>query len=155
MPIFEYFPYYSSRAHKFLNSNKSTIRNSEFKKSYENFLVVSLVTEPTSARSRVTFIYYLLLQDRIEEAYTLLQNVSQKDKEEHEIQFDYIESFLDMYKGYPNFNKARKISQKYLDYPVETWRKLFAQIAQTLKDYDSDEFFEQTQILDFRTVVLN
>lgn len=27
IPIFEYFPYYSSRAHKFLNENKSTIRN--------------------------------------------------------------------------------------------------------------------------------
>ena len=27
LPIFEYFPYYSPRTHKFANENKSTIRN--------------------------------------------------------------------------------------------------------------------------------
>jgi hypothetical protein len=31
IPIFEYFPYYSNRTHKFLNESKSTIRNVQFK----------------------------------------------------------------------------------------------------------------------------
>lgn len=29
--VFEYYPYYSSRAHKYENANKSKIRNVEFK----------------------------------------------------------------------------------------------------------------------------
>lgn len=110
LPIFEYFPYYSSRVHKFLNENKSTIRNDQFKKTYFNFLFVGLLSQPTSSRSRATFIYYLLLQDRIDEAYSVLSLLSEKEREEHEIQFDYIESFIDMYRGFPSFSKARKIS---------------------------------------------
>ena len=90
LPIFEYFPYYSSRAHKFLNQNKSTIRNDQFKNAYFNFLFVGLLNEPTSSKSRATFIYYLLLQDRIDEAYSALCLLSEKEKQEHAIQFDYI-----------------------------------------------------------------
>lgn len=76
-PIFEYFPYYSSRAHKFLNENKSTIRNKEFKKTYFSFLFTSLYNNPTSLRSRLVFIYYLLLQDRIDEAHNVLSQIEE------------------------------------------------------------------------------
>ncbi len=31
VPIFEYFPYFSRRTHKFMDENKSTIRNIQFK----------------------------------------------------------------------------------------------------------------------------
>lgn len=97
------------------------------------------MTEPNSSRSRITFVYYLLLQDRIDEAQTILDLVPEAHKNEHRIQFDYIECFIDMYKGYPSFSKARKISQNYVDYPVKSWKKLFTEIAETLKSYDSDE----------------
>lgn len=39
IPIFEYFPYFSSRTHKFLNESKSTIRNVEFKNTYHKFII--------------------------------------------------------------------------------------------------------------------
>ncbi len=38
-----------------------------------------------------------------------------------------------MYKGYPTFAKARKIAQKYVDYSVVTWQKMFKEIVNTLK----------------------
>lgn len=38
-----------------------------------------------------------------------------------------------MYKGYPNFDKARKIVKLYINYPVISWRKLFIDIHNTLK----------------------
>jgi hypothetical protein len=79
-PIFEYFPYYSSRAHRFLNENKSTIRNKEFKKTYFCFLFASLFNQPTSSRLRVVFIYYLLLQDRIDEAQNVLSQLDETAK---------------------------------------------------------------------------
>lgn len=37
--IFEYFPLSSNRAHKFMNQEKSTILNREFKETYRNFIV--------------------------------------------------------------------------------------------------------------------
>lgn len=44
-----------------------------------------------------------------------------------------------MYNGYPSFVKARKISEKYADYPVKTWRNMFKEVIDTLKEYDSEE----------------
>jgi hypothetical protein len=81
LQTFEYFPYYSTRVHKFLNENKSTIRNEQFKKSYFCFLFASLFNEPTSARARISFAYYLLLQDRIKEASSILGLLGEADKE--------------------------------------------------------------------------
>jgi hypothetical protein len=39
VPLFEYFPYFSRRTHKFSDENKSTIRNVQFKETYNRFLV--------------------------------------------------------------------------------------------------------------------
>ena len=47
-----------------------------------------------------------------------------------------------MYEDYPNFTIARKVSAKYLDYPVTAWRNLFKEIADTLKEYDSTTIIE-------------
>jgi len=30
-----------------------------------------------------------------------------------------------MYKGYPTFAQARKIAEKYVNYPVKSWQKMF------------------------------
>lgn len=155
IPIFEYFPYYSSRAHKFLNENKSTIRNEQFRKTYFSFLFASLFNEPTSSRSRVAFIYYLLLQDRIDEAETVLSHIEQAVRGEHELQFDYIQCFIDMYKGYPTFSKARKVSVKYVEYPVKSWHKMFKEISDTLKQYDSEEVVNESKKIQYSASVLN
>lgn len=73
----------------------------------------------------MAFIYYLLLQDRIDEAFHLLNQLDESIKGQHQLQFDYIECFIDMYKGYPSFAKSRAIAKKYVDYPVKAWQKLF------------------------------
>lgn len=44
-----------------------------------------------------------------------------------------------MYKGYPSFSQARKIVEKYADYPVVSWQNMFKEIANTLREYDSVE----------------
>lgn len=42
-----------------------------------------------------------------------------------QLQYDYFAAYLDFYIGYPNFTIARDICDKYLDYPVVSWRNLF------------------------------
>ncbi len=66
--IFEYYPYYSMRSHKFLNENKTSIRNVEFKQTYFNYLFYSLIKNQQQSAFKLSFAYYLLLQDRIDEA---------------------------------------------------------------------------------------
>jgi hypothetical protein len=38
----------------------------------------------------------------------------------------------------PNFTDARDIAKKYQDYPLESWRKLFAAVAKTLETGDEE-----------------
>ena len=71
LSVFEYFPYYSSRTHKFQNENKSTIRNTQFRQSYYEFLFATTVTK-TPKHYILVLIYYFLLQDRVDEASELL-----------------------------------------------------------------------------------
>lgn len=49
------------------------------------------------------------------------------------IQTDYLACYLSMYQDYPNFNSAQAISEKYQNYPVSTWNKMFKEIFDTLK----------------------
>lgn len=56
----------------------------------------------------------------------------------HEIQFDYMKCFLDLSLNAPNFNIAREIVKKYDGYPVESWRKLFTDVKNTIEAEDND-----------------
>ena len=47
-----------------------------------------------------------------------------------------------MSKGFPTFEKARKVVEQYLKYPVAAWRKLFKDINDTLKEYDEASYEE-------------
>jgi hypothetical protein len=60
-----------------------------------------------------------------------------------------------MYKGYPTFAQARKIAEKYVNYPVKSWQKMFKEIADTLKEYDSVEMVEEKKKIEYSTTVLN
>lgn len=60
-----------------------------------------------------------------------------------------------MYKGYPSFTRARKLSEKYIEYPIPTWQKIFKDIFNTLKEYDSEQVVEEKKKVEFTTTVIN
>lgn len=99
----------------------------------------------------------MLLQDRVDEATKLIKVLTEKEIKNHQIQFDYIQCFIDMYEGYPNFSIARKISEKYLNFPVLNWREMFNEIHQTLKSYDSTVYVEdeKKKKVEYETAVFN
>ena len=144
LPIFEYHPYYSNRVHKFLNENKSTIKNAQFKNNYYGLLMVGLLNDNFSTAFKLALVYYLLLQDRVDEAHHYYQaRVSKPERDQHQLQTDYIECFIGMYKEYPTFDTARAITKKYANYPVAGWRKLFSDIQDTLEGYDKTTYVEE------------
>jgi hypothetical protein len=104
--MFEYFPYYSTRTHQFANESKSTIRNVQFKETYLQFLVNSVVNTQEPSSFAVAFAYYLILQDRLREAQDIIEQILKQYPKQHEIQVDYMRCFLDMSLNTHNFSDA-------------------------------------------------
>ena len=87
--MFEYYPYYSTRTHKFLNESKTTIRNVEFKQTYFKFLFEGIIRDDMTSSFKLALTYYLLLQDRIDEASDCFSAMTAEDKAEYQLQADY------------------------------------------------------------------
>jgi hypothetical protein len=78
-------------------------------------------------------IYYLILQDRVSDAQKLYTAISQKDRQRFQLQYDYIDCYIDVCTGEGHsYATATKIADQYRDYGVSGWRKLFRDVAQTL-----------------------
>jgi hypothetical protein len=152
---FEYFPYYSSRTHQFANESKSTIRNVQFKETYLRFLIGSTVGLKQES-FEVSYCYYLILQDRLRDANEIIKNLTPEQSKAHEIQFDYMRCFLDLSLNAPNFNIARETVKRYDGYPVESWRKLFADVKNTIEAEDNDfaAELEKENVEAFQTQVI-
>ena len=50
-----------------------------------------------------------------------------------------MQSFLILSLHAPNFDLARKIVKKYIDYPIEAWRKLFQEVSKTIDAEEDSE----------------
>jgi hypothetical protein len=78
---------------------------------------------------RMALTYYLLLQDRVEEAFTFFGQVD-SDKLATRMQHDYFTAYLDLYVG--DAARTKAIIKKYEDFPIDRWRKAFAAIGEQL-----------------------
>ncbi len=74
---------------------------------------------------RMSMTYYLLLQNRIDEAIALFEKVD-ASKFDSRLQYDYFDAYLDFYRG--KYDRAAKIAENYIRFEVPRWRDLFAQI---------------------------
>jgi hypothetical protein len=62
------------------------------------------------------------------------------------IQHDYMSAYFDFFTGQADgFKIARRIVQKYEDYPILAWRIPFLEILDQLNEYDGDQFDELDQ----------
>ena len=63
----------------------------------------------------VALSYYLILQERIEEAVEIYKKIDpEREFSNSKLQYAYLSAYLDIYTGYPNFLKARKICEQYV-----------------------------------------
>ena len=74
----------------------------------------------------LSVVYYLLLQDRVDEASALFDKIDAQNLKT-EIQYDYFRCYLDFYREQPA--AARKLALGYKDYPVDRWRKAFVDVT--------------------------
>jgi len=77
--------------------------------------------------------YYMLLQDRIEEAQRFFKAVDAKELKTI-LQHDYFTAYMDFFNDKPTV--ARKIARKYANHGVDRWRKLFAAVTAQLDELE-------------------
>ena len=77
--------------------------------------------------------YYLLLQDRVEEATNAFAQVK-ADKIATRMQYDYFAAYLDMFNDEPK--KVRALVATYSNHPVERWRNAFGAIRSQLDEIE-------------------
>eukprot|EP01122_Echinamoeba_exundans_P014341 TRINITY_DN6463_c0_g1_i1.p1 TRINITY_DN6463_c0_g1~~TRINITY_DN6463_c0_g1_i1.p1 ORF type:complete len:1433 (+),score=359.11 TRINITY_DN6463_c0_g1_i1:430-4728(+) len=135
----EYSPIVNARAHQV--GAKRTILNDKFKAQYEHFTnLLCLKPGPLSSEDLMSMCYYMLLQDRIDEAKSLFDRIPSEqfkvrtNANHLQLQYDYLATYLDFFNDSPS--RAREIANAYVDYPVPRWRKMFADVRQQLSEID-------------------
>jgi len=144
LKLLEYHPYINQRVH-LLADSKNRILNVQLKEQYEKFISYLCERDKLNTEHYLGLIYYLLLQDRVEEAIKFFGKIDREQvrkDQQKELQYDYFAAYLDFYMGYPKFTVAREICKKYLDYPVLSWRSLFLDVSNQLAEFDGQDTIE-------------
>ena len=130
----DYRPLVNARAHRL--GHRQQILNDRFYQQYHRLLKVLSYRRELRDEDRMAMTYYLLLQDRIEEALEMFAMV-QPSRIETSLQYDYFAAYLDCFHDQPT--QARAIATKYASYPVSKWRQAFASIASMLDEVEGKE----------------
>src|SRR6185295_16303306 len=77
--------------------------------------------------------YYLLLQDRIEEALATFQKVDPA-KVATRLQYDYFAAYLDLFSE--DHKLAKGLAEKYATHPVDRWRNAFVSVRAQLDEIE-------------------
>jgi len=127
----DYKPLINARAHRL--GRHRQILNDRLHSQYHRLLGILSCRATASDADRMSVVYYLLLQDRIEEALDLFSTVDAA-RLTTRLQYDYFAAYLDFYT--PGQDLARRVSARYADYPVEKWQSAFAAIAGQLDEIE-------------------
>ena len=120
----EYAPLVNARVAKL--SREREILNDRFFEQYQRLLDVLSRRRQLDDEELMEVTYYLLLQDRVEEALETFGRVNAESLETR-LQYDYFAAYLDFYRSEPA--RARETAAKYADHPVERWREAFRNVV--------------------------
>eukprot|EP01083_Nonionella_stella_P073566 199050_1 len=136
----EYAPLINARAHTLGARRK--ILNDGFRAQYTRFLwQVCMLAVQRKADLPPTLLlemtYYLLLQDRIEEAIEMFKSVKcSPNGVATQIQYDYMRAYLSFFNEDGNLGEAREITSKYRNMKIPKKRKLFEDLEKHMSDYE-------------------
>ena len=127
----EYEPLVNARTHRL--GKTRNILNNRFHEQYHRFLDILKYKSSPDSDDVLGATYYLFLQDRVDEGIGFFGKVDPVAVDE-KLQYDYLASYVAFYEG--DVAKAKKLSAKYSDYPVERWRKRFASVSGQVKEIE-------------------
>ncbi|MDT7785206.1 MAG: hypothetical protein QOF58_3625, partial [Pseudonocardiales bacterium] len=125
----EYKPLVNARAHAL--GNRRQIVNAALNEQYHRTLKTLTYRTQLDDNDLLAVTYYLLLQDRIEEAQAAFARVS-ADRVETKLQYDYCAAYLALFEE--DVAKARAIAAKHLTHPVDRWRASFTALVNVLDE---------------------
>jgi hypothetical protein len=125
----EYRPLINNRAHTL--GGKNRILNPIVRGQYSQFLGMLSQQKDLDDLDHLTATYYLFLQDRITEALAHLKRVKPANLKTR-MQYDYFQAYGAFYEA--DLPKARRISAKYKEYPVDIWRDRFADLTAQINE---------------------
>ena len=124
----EFTPLVNARTHQLGGSRK--ILNSRIHQQYEKLMRILGHRSALDSDNRLVVTYYLLLQDRIDEAMKQFAKVESKDVQA--MPYAYCDAYLDLYREKPDDAMAK--AKKYVDYPVDRWRNKFENIVAMVEE---------------------
>ena len=127
----EYSPLVNARAH-LLGTNR-VILNDHFLSQYRVFLDILAHQPKLGAEEQLAVTYYLLLQDRVEEALAWFATVDQT-KVAEQLQLAYLQCVLAFYQE--DTATARKIAAAHTKESVPRWRDKFNEVIAQLDEID-------------------
>ncbi len=156
----DFHPLLNARAHKVGSQLRNAIPNREQRAAYLELLFALLEKPSLDDLDRLQLASYLLLQDRPHEAHALFCHVDRsvfaKRHEQYytpesshihstsllSLQLDYLAAYFDFLFGGPDFTTARRLAARYARFPLATWRLLFFDIADHLRELDGHDLEE-------------
>ncbi len=125
----EYKPLVNARAHAL--GKRRQIVNDRLFEQYEKMLHHLCYERQLSDEDLLSATYYLLLQDRIEEALALFGKVN-PERIASRMQYDYCAAYAAFFGDQPAL--ARAMAAKYAEHPVDRWRDVFAAVTSQLDE---------------------
>jgi hypothetical protein len=127
----EYKPLVNARAHAL--GQRRQIVNDAFLQQYHRFLKTLSYHRQLDDTALLAVTYYLLLQDRIDEARESFARIN-ADKVATKTQYDYCAAYMAMFDDATD--KARAIAVRHANHPVDRWRNTFATITAQLDEIE-------------------
>ena len=126
---YDFRPLVFARIHPL--GNKRVILNNELASHYNTFMELLAYQKSISPDQSLGLVYYLLLQNRFEEAIERFDAIP-KGKTGLDIQYDYFAAYLDLYRG--EFERSLALANQYSDHPHLKWREWFAQVRSHVQE---------------------
>ena len=127
----EYWPFVNARAHQL--GRERAILNDKLRIQYSRFLDKVCHRPSPTQEDLLEAAYYLLLQDRVEEASEIVARGG-PDGEVARLQRDYMTAYLGFTRN--DLASSRGVAEKNAAHPVERWRRLFREVLSQLDEIE-------------------
>jgi hypothetical protein len=127
----EYSPLVNQRAHRL--GSEWRVANPAVLQQYTALLAALAHKPQLDAMDSMSVVYYLFLQDRVEEALARFKAID-ATKLPTRLQHDYFQCYAAFYEG--ETAAARGIASKYADHPVPRWKTLFTEVLSQLDEIE-------------------
>jgi len=122
-------PLVHARAHRF--GSQRVIGNAHLAQQYASLMNLLGYHERLDDEDWTQVTYYLLLQDRVEDALASFARID-GSRRTTRVQYDYLSAYLAFFTG--DLAGARRTAERHKDHPVEHWQQRFADVLAQLDE---------------------